>query len=1214
MKLSKYFVSLFFYIITSLTLVEGQGKAYAQAPPAWDPNLTSGGANSMLFKFTKQVWLNPTIIIAKQNFEQAVNVKLLILPRLNSNDTTGSSRIEKAFDKLLSFLVYQDNIQGSIKFYFDPHNPAKPFTFRTSDELHCKFSPLEKDTVEHLLNLNIANSSNLNNFTVLPFESSITQAGLYCKKILQSKPGACGPNPENEFTLTQINTTPAKLNFERTAYQPNIINGGVDKQKYAELAQHYNTIIDKADNSNYQMVWKAMDANSNDFIKLKLKKKQSSFDISKLVFKNAAGTETYSTTFHSSDSTISLSMGGKSPGSMAEVVAYYTPPATPPQTFAIGAFNVQFYQAKTLKVVLVSLNGATLPSEDAVSDTLNKIYGNVFINWIVSTATCNLPPEISKNIHIESSGLLSNYMPDMQPIVSHFKDNCPDYNGSAENTYYLLFGCTNDGSQQGYMPRARNTGFIFDVSPHTIAHELGHGAFNLKHIFSSDELGEGNRFLTNNIMDYAVGNASVAEISQQSALYKHQWDLIHDPSFVGWFEGDDEEGALSSTCAFDAGGKYFIAPNGKVFIMPAGAKIKFLESGVIQTGIAYAFEKDNKLYIADAPYIKTPSLADYSFNGFKNNGTAYPISYIETAPNVHLIEKGNSTFKIFKFKSELASYSMPIVASNNTIEGSLNNEHIAFNQESYDAKTLVITCNLGSGSSPDDLAINAIFNKLKNKQVKATTFIYQNGYIIKLAPGKPAEKIPYTANQLQLLKTQIDNGEFTEPTAVLFEKKSNPNGYILTIGYNESIQAKYGNSSAVKQKCASILENRLNEYLKDQNDLTINAETVNSTLFPDGRNIKIKQLSFFEKVVTLVSETKEFIEQAEIQPRYYDSEDADYANNWMNAPPLLSGVGNGVINEVKEIPQLVAMATDLAINEQTRDKFVNSFKNLTWDKVKSGVTNAAGTWANTYVEGGDKAWHQGGKDAVMVFTLFGGTSLLSGVDDLIENQTDDIVGAVESKADDLSNTGSALVNALSTQLKTIHNRLVSAGVPLFEQGNVIKYVTNNGNEFANIENGVFTITKAKGSIPNPDTYLDASFITNHLTKFNGEVSCLSFENSINTYGKIGRDDGLFVLPKTEMDELLLKTGGDISLIEKELGIPAGTWSNRINDPLKPDKLVRIDINNSQNHNLRMATGREDGANTLWLPGGKTSEGFSEAVIDPIPITSISSYIQTTVVQ
>ncbi len=128
----------------------------------------------------------------------------------------------------------------------------------------------------------------------------------------------------------------------------------------------------------------------------------------------------------------------------------------------------------------------------------------------------------------------------------------------------------------------------------------------------------------------------------------------------------------------------------------------------------------------------------------------------------------------------------------------------------------------------------------------------------------------------------------------------------------------------------------------------------------------------------------------------------------------------------------------------------------------------------------------------------------------------------------------------------------------------------------------------------------------------GEVSTLSFENSINTYGQIGRDDGLFILTKAEMDDLLQRTEGKISLIEKEVGIEPGTWSNRVNDPLTPDKLVRVDIKSSAKRNLHMATGNEDGANKLWIPGGKTPEGRLEAVINPIPASNTNSYTKTNI--
>ncbi len=539
LKKSLFTFSLFLSLLTSVQL-------FGQTEKPWNPALNPGGANSMVFKFTKQVWLNPTIILLKQNFEQSTQVKLLLLPRLNGKDTTGSSKLEKAFDKVLSLLVYQDNVQGSIKFYFDPQNPAKPFTFATSEELHCKFTDTQKDTVEQLLNKQLSNATNLNDFTAIPFDSIITQASRYCKGILQSNPGACGPNPAYEFTLKNINSTPAKLNFERLNNSAVSPNGDVDVKKYLQLAQYYNSATDLADNSTYDIAWKALSTSGKgDVIKLKSKKKLPYFDSKKVVFKNTSGTETYNTTFNPADSSLAISISGKPAGSMAEVIGYYTPEIPGVQPYAIGAFNVQFYQEKpSINVVLVDLGGAKMPSVKDVQDELAKVYGGVFVNFEVRVASTGaLPSSINKNIHIEKSSLLSNYMPDMKPIINHVK-NSSAFKSTDKNTYYLLFGCSNDGQYLGYMPRARNIGFIFDNNPHTIAHELGHGAFNLKHIFSSDELGEGNREQTDNLMDYAPANGSATK--PQDALYKHQWDCIHDPSFVGWFEGDDEEGAAKN--------------------------------------------------------------------------------------------------------------------------------------------------------------------------------------------------------------------------------------------------------------------------------------------------------------------------------------------------------------------------------------------------------------------------------------------------------------------------------------------------------------------------------------------------------------------------------------------------------------------------------------------------------------------------------------------
>ena len=210
----------------------------------------------------------------------------------------------------------------------------------------------------------------------------------------------------------------------------------------------------------------------------------------------------------------------------------------------------------------------------------------------------------------------------------------------------------------------------------------------------------------------------------------------------------------------------------------------------------------------------------------------------------------------------------------------------------------------------------------------------------------------------------------------------------------------------------------------------------------------------------------------------------------------------------------------------------------------------------------------------------------------------------------VGSSGLKLADNLQGVLKNTHETLLQGGCNFIDEGTKIKYLTKSGDEFAIIENNTLKRTHSSGKWPVPSEYLNQSYIDAHLAKFDGEVSTLTFENSINTYNQIGRDNGLFILTKSEMDDLLIKTGGDISLIETELGIPTGTWNNRINDPLKPDKLIRVDIKKSKNHNLRMATGNEDAANDLWLPGGKTPKNHLEAVINPVSASETNSYIKT----
>ncbi|BCZ45186.1 hypothetical protein psyc5s11_12530 [Clostridium gelidum] len=146
----------------------------------------------------------------------------------------------------------------------------------------------------------------------------------------------------------------------------------------------------------------------------------------------------------------------------------------------------------------------------------------------------------------------------------------------------------------------------------------------------------------------------------------------------------------------------------------------------------------------------------------------------------------------------------------------------------------------------------------------------------------------------------------------------------------------------------------------------------------------------------------------------------------------------------------------------------------------------------------------------------------------------------------------------------------------------------------------------KGSRPDPTTYLSKEYIDTHLSQFDDGLSVIQTEWAYGRYsetnGFIGvpDDNTLFVLPKKYCDGVVSRANGNISIIEKELGFPNGYFSDG-------GGLVRIDCDDVTGVNLRIPSGNETGANSLWLPGGYTSGNVPEAISDIIPLdqTSIS---------
>lgn len=187
-----------------------------------------------------------------------------------------------------------------------------------------------------------------------------------------------------------------------------------------------------------------------------------------------------------------------------------------------------------------------------------------------------------------------------------------------------------------------------------------------------------------------------------------------------------------------------------------------------------------------------------------------------------------------------------------------------------------------------------------------------------------------------------------------------------------------------------------------------------------------------------------------------------------------------------------------------------------------------------------------------------------------------------------------ILKSASLEIKNIHNRLKSADVLTYVNGNTISYVTKNGNVFAKIEDGVFKVTVPKGSIPLPSTYLDPSFITNHINKFKQEGASFIVVKSWIEEGRFPAfPPRKFVGLKSDMDRVIsrYKQNGDWKILRDELNLGAET-------NLANEEIYYVKVNSNDNRfQFDMPNGNEAGAIVgEWVPSGTTKNGITEAAL------------------
>ena len=232
-----------------------------------------------------------------------------------------------------------------------------------------------------------------------------------------------------------------------------------------------------------------------------------------------------------------------------------------------GAF-IQ-YQAKIKEVDVVLVNTAN-SNTNKIKEELQSIYSQALVKLNIKEVndfTNDLESLVTDNtIESGKSGFGAQYTLQQREINNVLKSRT-DFNKSA---YYLILTNKKPSTKEekGLMPLGRQFGYVYlnnGADEHTVAHELGHGAFQLKHPFSTKSYGFSEKE-TNWLLDYKGGD---------KIPYVH-WKEIHNPKLrIGLFDGDGDAQSVTTSMPIALSinkkkynGKYYYG-----YLTPSGERI-----------------------------------------------------------------------------------------------------------------------------------------------------------------------------------------------------------------------------------------------------------------------------------------------------------------------------------------------------------------------------------------------------------------------------------------------------------------------------------------------------------------------------------------------------------------------------------------------------------------------------------------------------------------
>jgi len=282
--------------------------------------------------------------------------------------------------------------------------------------------------------------------------------------------------------------------------------------------------------------------------------------------------------------------------------------------------------------------------------------------------------------------------------------------------------------------------------------------------------------------------------------------------------------------------------------------------------------------------------------------------------------------------------------------------------------------------SGTNLSANSTFFSIENKGERVYSFSVEDNhsYIV-------------GANQTLIHSYEDVNGHITNDVTIGYKRRIGPGGTWPDGTGSKTL------SDDERTEIQNHQNKLFSDLLKNKNPKDSFVQDKTTATLLDGKGVDIKEVSFWETISSTTKTVGELLEQFQIPGSVYDNVDAHYDKSIVNASPFMSGIGNGAIDQIKEIPQLAVLVTNLVIDKSVRNGLITSFQSLTLTKVKEMRLKTLSKTYETLTGKDDKAWHEKGKTTYELASAIFGEAFVKRAKEGLTNLT-----KVTTRLDDIS--------------------------------------------------------------------------------------------------------------------------------------------------------------------------------------------------------------------